>query len=167
MHYEVLRHFAVYQELVDVEECVFIPFPLTKFAPDNISKWADVLVTRLLPLHSNTYVEPNHIYSSGSRHPLAPAFDALERVRTDWALVDWPTGRYDEEMILWLQGEFQIRVNLPRPKTRYDMIKSFPVVRPQVNDSDAPGWLLSAIISGLSLVLSGSNASVGTIPSNS
>lgn len=158
MHYEVLRHFAIFQELVDVEECVFIPFPLTKFAMDNICKWADVLVTRLLPLHSNTYLDPGRFFGSSTRHPLVPAFDALERVRTDWALVDWPTGRYDEEMIIWLQGEFSIRTDIPRPKTRYDMIKSFSII-PRQNRDEGGGWFLGIITGGLSLLASGSSGS--------
>ena len=95
-------------QLVDVEECVFIPFPLTKFSLENISKWADKLSIRLLPLHANSYKDPNRFYGSGLRHPLAGAFDAAERVRTNWALVDWPEGPYCREQVVWAQGEYTV-----------------------------------------------------------
>ena len=163
MHYEVLRHFAIYHELVDVEECVFIPFPLTKFAMDNICKWADILATKLLPLNANTYIDLGSFANSGYRHPLVPAFDALERVRTDWALVDWPTGRYDEEPILWLEGEISIRTDIPRPKTRYDMIKAFSSI-PKQYLQDVGNWVLGIVTGGLSLLVTGSNASVRLFP---
>jgi len=155
MHYEVLRHFAVYQELVDVEECVFIPFPLTKFSPENISRWSDVLCTRLLPLPANTYKTPARLAGVGSRHPLAGAFDAVERVRTKWSNVDWPDARYCDEIITFAQGEFTASVKIPRPKTRYDMIKSLPIVT-QYNDSNsAKSFFLGVITGGLSWLLGG------------
>ncbi|KAH0543416.1 hypothetical protein FGG08_002274 [Glutinoglossum americanum] len=157
MHYQVLRHFAVFQELVDVEECVFIPFPLTKFSPENISKWADTLSTHLLPLKANTYMNPSRFYTSGPRHPLIPAFDALERVRTNWDLVDWPTGPYNEEPIIWAQGEFSVTTNIPRPNTRYDMIRSLPIVTQYHDDDIAKSFFLGVITGGLSLLVGGSS----------
>jgi hypothetical protein len=163
MHYEVLRHFAVYQELVDVEECVFIPFPLTKFTMENIAKWADALSIRLLPLHANTYQNPSRFYGSGSRHPLAPAFDAVERVRTNWALVDWPNGPYSEEKIIWIQGEYTASVNIPRPNTRYDMILSMPIIQKQTSHNVAKSVFLAVVTGGLSLLAEGSNKSVRSL----
>jgi hypothetical protein len=52
VHYEVLHYFAIYQELVNIEECVFVPLPLMRFTPENIVRWAEVLSVRLLPLHA-------------------------------------------------------------------------------------------------------------------
>jgi hypothetical protein len=50
MYFEVLRHFAIYQELTAVEECVFVPLLMTNFTMENIQKWSDVLAKHLLPL---------------------------------------------------------------------------------------------------------------------
>ena len=127
MHWEVLRHFAVYQELVDVEECVFIPFPLTSFSTANLSKWADILVRHLLPLSSNTFLKDNTFFGTAPRHPLVPAFDANERVRTNWSLVDYPDQSYDTEPIQWVQGEMTVTIDIPRPNTRYDNVRSLPI----------------------------------------
>ncbi|KAK6501434.1 hypothetical protein TWF481_009272 [Arthrobotrys musiformis] len=151
MHYEVLRHFAVYQELVDVEECVFIPFPLTKFTVLNIAKWADALSLRLLPLHSNSYKDPNYFYGSGERHPLYPAFDALERVRTNWELVDWPDGPYCKEQVIWVQGEATVSINIPRPATKYDLIHSLPIITEHREEDQVKYWLLGLFTGGISL----------------
>ena len=126
LHWEVLRHFAIFQELVDVEECIFIPFPLTRFTIANVSKWADDLVTHLRPLRSNTFLHPN-VIGTAPRHPLARAFDAAERVRTNWALVDYPNSPYDAEPIQWTQGEMTITIDIPRPRTKYDGIQSLSI----------------------------------------
>lgn len=45
MYFEVLRHFAVFQELAEVEECLFVPLVMTHFTRDNVHKWRDVLAT--------------------------------------------------------------------------------------------------------------------------
>ena len=142
MHWEVLRHFAVYQELVDVEECVFIPFPLTRFTVANVAKWADILVSFLKPLHSNTFFRPNAFFGTAPRHPLVPAFDAAERVRTNWALVDYPTAAYDTEPIQYIQGEMTITVDIPRPHTKYDNIRSLPLI---VKPEEVKGGVLGHI----------------------
>jgi hypothetical protein len=48
MYFEVLRHYAIFQEMVAVEECVFVPLLMTNFSQDNIYKWSDVLARNLL-----------------------------------------------------------------------------------------------------------------------
>ncbi|KAK6527387.1 hypothetical protein TWF281_010567 [Arthrobotrys megalospora] len=141
LHYEVLRHFAVYQEAI------------------NAAKWADALCTRLLPLHANTYRNPNIFYGSGRRHPLYPAFDAVERVRTNWELVDWPNGPYCKEQVIWAQGEYTASVNIPRPVTRYDMILSLPIITQHKDDDSAKSFFLGFITGGLSLLADGSSSS--------
>jgi hypothetical protein len=136
MYFEVLRHFAVFQELADVEECVFVPLLMTKFSNQNVAKWADILVTRLLPLHSNTYLTPYTHPNSRIQHPLVPAFDAIERIRTDYTMVDYPNGAYDEESIREVEGTATIHVDLPRPKSKYDFIMSLPIVTKQVSHEE-------------------------------
>jgi hypothetical protein len=126
MYFEVLRHFAIFQELVDVEECVFVPLIMTKFSLENIARWADVLAPRLLPLHANTFIKRYGLY--GMQHPLLPAFDAAERVRTRWKTVDYPEGRYCDENMDRVYGEYNIVASFPRPTTRYDNILSLPIM---------------------------------------
>lgn len=128
MYFEVLRHFAVYQELVDAEECVFVPLLMTKFTTENVGKWADILVTRLLPMPANTWLKPATYVKGRLQHPLIPAFDALERYRTNWTLVDYPNVAYDQEPIREIEGTVDLKVELPRPKTKYDFIFSFPII---------------------------------------
>src|SRR5690606_37434040 len=57
MYFEVLRHYAVYQKLSSVEECVFVPLLMTHFTTQNIFKWRDVLARFLLPTPSDTYLQ--------------------------------------------------------------------------------------------------------------
>ncbi|KAH8601094.1 hypothetical protein B0O99DRAFT_667549 [Bisporella sp. PMI_857] len=136
MYFEVLRHFAVYQDLVDVEECVFVPLLMTRFSLENISKWADALAPRLLTLHSNIYLRAGSSLSPNRRHPLLPAFDAAERVRTEWKMVDYPDTTYHQEIIQWVQGEMSIMTEIPRPKTRYDFIVSLPMTTKTVTHKE-------------------------------
>ncbi|KAK2593567.1 hypothetical protein QQS21_008742 [Conoideocrella luteorostrata] len=136
MYFEVLRHFAVFQELVDVEECVFVPLLMTKFSNQNVAKWADILVTKLLPIHSNTYLTPYTHPNSRLQHPLVPAFDAIERIRTNYGMVDYPKGAYDEESIRQVDGTATIHVDIPRPKSKYDFIMSLPIVTKTVSHQE-------------------------------
>jgi hypothetical protein len=136
MYFEVLRHFAVFQELVDVEECIFVPLLMTKFSNQNVAKWADILVTRLLPIHSNTYLTPYTHPNSNIQHPLVPAFDAIERIRTKYTMVDYPLGGFNEESIREVEGSATIHVDLPRPKSKYDFIMSLPIVTKQISHEE-------------------------------
>jgi hypothetical protein len=130
MYFEVLRHFAVYQELASAEECVFIPLLLTRFTTENIAKWRDVLAPALLPMPSDTYMQPHaSIPNIGRQHPLLKGFDADQRIRTHYANVDFPAGAYDEERVQYIRGTVRLRVNLPRPRTRFDRILSFPITK--------------------------------------
>lgn len=128
MFFEVLRHYAISQELSDVQECVFVPLLLTDFTQENISKWKDVLAANLLPIPSNTYLQPPWFAKYVRRHPLAKAFDANERIKTDYIRVDYPEGSYAEDGITSISGEIRLRTRLPRPRTQYDRILSLPVI---------------------------------------
>lgn len=133
MYFEVLRHLAVFQDLVNVEECVYVPFLMTRFTQENVSKWADVLVTSLLAIHSNTYLKP---FPLRPGHPLLPAFDAIERIKTKYVWVDYPEGSYDKDRIRSIDGEFNIQTNLPRPRTKYDFILSLPIITKTVSHDE-------------------------------
>ncbi len=123
MYFEVLRHYAIYQELSSVEECVFVPLLMTHFTPENVHKWQDVLAANLLPVPANTYLP-----SVDGQHPLIKGFDAIHRRNVKYENIDFPTGAFDEESIRSITGNLRLRVSLPRPKTRYDRILSLPIV---------------------------------------
>jgi hypothetical protein len=129
MYFEVLRHYAISQELQNVEECIFVPLLMTNFTTENIFKWSDVLARNLLPLSSNTYLRP---FAWMRRHPLAHAFDANERIKTKYANVDFPKDRFCDDTIDAVSGSLTLRVRLPRPKTRFDRILSLPIGRKTV-----------------------------------
>jgi hypothetical protein len=96
-YFEVLRHFQVTQELAQVQECLFIPFAITPFNEQKALRWREILGDRL-------------------RKPdLVDAFDALERKLNNWKNADMPDGRYADDRITYLEGDFVIRVRLPRP----------------------------------------------------
>jgi Papain-like cysteine protease AvrRpt2 len=161
MYFEVLRHFAVYQELVNVEECIFVPLLMTNFSIDNIYKWADVLADRLLPMSSNTYLNQFSFIAKGGGHPLLKAFDAVDRWVTKYAHVDFPDTSYDDEVISFVKGTINLRTNLERPKTKYDRIKSLPVISKTVTrqEFDVGTTLKSAAVAaltgGISLLFGG------------
>lgn len=128
MYFEVLRHYAIFSELSSVEECVFVPLLMTNFTTQNIFKWRDVLARSLLPMPSETYLQTTPYAPGEPRpHPLLRAFDAIERIKTQYANVDFPEGSYDDEVIQFIRGSMRIRVALPRPRTRFDRIMSLPI----------------------------------------
>lgn len=162
MYFEVLRHYAMYQELSYVEECLFIPLLLTDFTKENIYKWRDVLAANLLPMPSETYLQPFTIIKSGRQHPLLRAFDAIERIKTDYANVDFPPGAYDDEIINFITGEMYVQTNLPRPKTKYDRIKSWPLEKKSTWSWS--GALIGGVLAGpIGFVAGGYMAGDGSI----
>jgi len=96
-YFEVLRHLQVSQELADVQECLFIPLLMTTFDSAKALRWRQAL-RRFL------------------RDPsLAGGFDALERIANNYLGVDFPMGRYADEVIQDLEGELLISFEFPRP----------------------------------------------------
>lgn len=142
MYFEVLRHYAIFQELSYVEECVFVPLLMTNFTAENISKWKDILASRLLAVPSNTYLQPFKFLMIGRQHPLLKAFDANDRIKTAYANVEYPNGRFADEKMNEINGQLRLRVHIPRPKTRFDRILSFPVIKKTITsrgDVDVAG----------------------------
>lgn len=161
MYFEVLRHYAIFQELSSVEECVFVPFLLARFTTENVATWRDVLAPTLLPLPAETYLQPFvEPAGPGRRHPLVKAFDAVTRLRTNYANVDLPVGSYDQEPIRFMKGTLDLRVSVPRPRTRYDRITSLPVVSRRVTtdeidlEATAKKAAAETVAAGLTLGLS-------------
>lgn len=166
MYFEVLRHYAIFQELVNVEECVFVPLLMTNFTVDNIYKWKDVLAQALLPMHSSTYLQPFGFLRLNRQHPLLKAFDANERIKTNYAEVDFPAGRYCDEAIITVSGSIAIHADLPRPTTRFDRVLSLPIISKTVTEQggvDVGGTIkdnikssvLGAVTGGLSFLFGG------------
>ncbi len=123
MYFEVLRHYAIFQEIANVEECLFVPLLMTRFDHRNVFKFRDVLAESLLFRPSVTYLT-----SFDGQNPLIKGFDALQRVVTNYEHVDYPGGAYCDEAMNFITGELFVRTNIQRPKTRYDRILSWPLV---------------------------------------
>ena len=87
-YFEVLRHFQVSVEAADVQECLFVPLALDTFTPAKALRWRDSLNSAL------------------SRTDLAGGFDAIARMLTNWTDADLPLGRYADEEVTQLDGEF-------------------------------------------------------------
>ncbi|KUH93943.1 papain-like cysteine protease family protein [Mycobacterium sp. IS-3022] len=96
-YFEVMRHFQVTHELADAQECLFVPMAVSYFNADRALRWRESLLTAL------------------RRPELAGGFDALNRMQSNWANADYPQGRYADERVNYLDGEFHISFDLPRP----------------------------------------------------
>ncbi|QLE03003.1 DUF2272 domain-containing protein [Galbibacter sp. BG1] len=169
MYFEVLRHYAIYQELSHVEECVFVPLLMTNFSTENIHKWKDILATNLLPIPSNTYLRRSWLSFLRRRqsHPLLKAFDANKRIKTDYTRVDYPAEgtTYADGRITDIKGDFTLRIELRRPKSKYDRIKSLPIITKTITHKDVDYFetakkgifdsFLGAVTGGLSLLATG------------
>jgi hypothetical protein len=101
-YFQVLRHFLVTQELVSVQECVFVPLLMSWFDIEKTLRWRDILASHLL------------------LRQLTPAFSAAHRWKTNWADADFPAARYADESVEFIEGELQIRVSISLPRKRGD-----------------------------------------------
>lgn len=97
-YFEVLRHFQLTHELVDVQECLLIPLLMTYFDEEKALRWREVLEGQLLD------------------RTLKTGFDSVQRVKTNWLNTDTPENRYSEEAPEELDGELRISFILPRPR---------------------------------------------------
>jgi hypothetical protein len=117
-YFEVLRHYAIEQELVDVQECLFVPLPMSLFDHPKILRWKNTLRQAVYGVQ------------------LRRGFDAIERISNNYADSDLPIGTYADEMIEDFSGNFSISFELQRPyipeieeatKTeKYDLHGPFP-----------------------------------------
>ena len=96
-YFEVLKHYALEQELVDVQECLFVPMPMGHFDHDKILRWKNTLSRAI---HGRL---------------LRRGFGAIERIENDYANSDFPDGPYSEEVIEEYSGHFTISFELQRP----------------------------------------------------
>lgn len=96
-YFEVLRHLQVSQELAHVQECLFIPFSISAFDSNKALRWREPLVRGLRDRR------------------LRSAFDALQRMRDNWENADYPQDRYADDRLRHIDGEFRMRISLPKP----------------------------------------------------
>ncbi|MBX3636190.1 MAG: hypothetical protein KF683_12540 [Rubrivivax sp.] len=96
-YFEVLRHLLVAHELVDVQECLFVPLPMSEFDRPKALRWRQSLAAYL------------------KRPELQAGFDAARRVETAWADTDTPLGRYADEPVVSIVGELLLTVVIPLP----------------------------------------------------
>ncbi|EIM63995.1 hypothetical protein [Desulfobacter postgatei] len=96
-YFEVLRHYAIEQNLVDVQECLFVPLPMSLFDHAKILRWRNTL--------------RRTVYGTKLRR----GFDAIERITNNYADSDFPTGSYADEVIQYFSGNFSISFELKRP----------------------------------------------------
>lgn len=89
-YFEVLRHFQMRNDLVEVKECLFVPLPIAPFDGNKVLRWRDHIAPYLL------------------RPDLVGAIEALRRVETNWTDVPTPAARYADESIEEVSGEFEI-----------------------------------------------------------
>lgn len=101
-YFEVLRHFAIEQQLADVQECLFVPLLMSKFDNAKALRWREPL---------RRYLRNNSMRG---------AFNAIERIRNNYVGSDLPTGRYAQETVEYLDGELRISFQLARPRDKAD-----------------------------------------------
>lgn len=107
-YFEVLKHYAIEQELVDVQECLFVPLPMSYFDHDKVLRWRNTL-------RRNMY---------GNK--LLKGIDAIERIESNYANSDFPDDAYCTEPINDFYGFFTISFDFTRPyiKTIEDATKT-------------------------------------------
>jgi len=139
-YFEVLRHLKIVQDVVDVQECLFVPLPMTPFDLPKVLRWRQSIDSYLL------------------RPELHPALDSTRRVQTNWADSQTPAGRYADELVTAIRGELTLTLLVPLP--------TIPVVPPTVTDpakiaeimAPTSGWFgaaLAVATGGISLLVGG------------
>lgn len=118
-YFEILRHFVVEQELVDVQECLFVPLMMSRFTDAKILRWRECLSEHLL--YSEDTVKGRE---------LRKGFDALERIVNGYQDVDFPRRQepngsvtflpFCEESVDEISGELQLRLTFNRPADQAD-----------------------------------------------
>lgn len=96
-YFEVLKHYAIDTELADVQECLFVPLPMSLFDHQKILRWRNTL--------------RRAVYGQ----KLLRGFDAIERIANNYADSDLPIGSYADEIIEDFTGSFSISFELKRP----------------------------------------------------
>jgi hypothetical protein len=115
-YFEVLRHLLVRQQLVQVQECLFIPLQVSAFDQRKTLQWREPL-QRFLRDRS-----------------LGGAFAALDRVVSTED--DTPTGAYADQALVHISGRLKLRFQLVSPAAR----ASAEAAEQAIYDPAAWGW---------------------------
>jgi hypothetical protein len=151
-YFEVLRHLKVTHELTDVQECLFVPLPMTEFDRAKVLRWRQTLQLYL------------------QRRELSGGFDAARRVETQWSEVDYPANRYAEEKITSISGELQLTLMIPlppfpermKPRPEDTYLEKAKVIAEETNPTTGPLGVLLAFATGGASLLAGA-ATTATI----
>ncbi|MCI1265572.1 MAG: hypothetical protein LKG19_03285 [Saprospiraceae bacterium] len=101
-YFEILRHIVIEQKLADVQECLFVPLPMSVFDENKILRWRNTL--------SGVLLQPD----------LQEGLNAVDRMVNKYKFVDFPEGRYADENIDYIEGEMTISFNFVRPLDKLD-----------------------------------------------
>lgn len=98
-YFEVLRHFVIEQNLVEVSECLFVPLEMSMFTINKILRWKNNLRSFLLD------------------RSLLSAFDSLDRIKNEYKNSDLKNvnGAFAEETIENFSGDLRISFEFERP----------------------------------------------------
>ncbi|WP_395340219.1 hypothetical protein PN836_016365 [Ningiella sp. W23] len=117
-YFEVLKHYAIEQNLVDVQECLFVPMPMSDFDHKKVLRWRNTL--------------ENSMYG----RKLRKGFGAIERIESNYVNADLPMGSYADVDIEMFSGHFTMTFDLARPyitaideatqTEEYDLSEFFP-----------------------------------------
>lgn len=110
-YFEVLRHLAVHTELVDVQECLFVPLTISLFDDTKVVRWSDLLRYALRAPRSQV-------------GRLRRGFEAIRRYyavnaqgQSDEDVYrTLPAGRYCDERVSDIRGTFRLRIHFACPK---------------------------------------------------
>ncbi|WP_420545292.1 hypothetical protein [Nitrosopumilus sp.] len=97
-YFEVLRHFLVKQRLADVQECLLVPFLMTRFDSSKALRWRESL---------NRFIRNRR---------LRRGFDALQRIKDNYVGSNMPVGSYADENLEYLDGFLRITFRIQRPR---------------------------------------------------
>lgn len=110
-YFEVLRHLAVHTELVDVQECLFVPLTISLFDDTKVVRWSDLLRYALRAPRSQI-------------GRLRRGFEAIRRyyavnaqgLSDEEVYRTMPAGRYCDERVSDIRGTFRLRIHFACPK---------------------------------------------------
>lgn len=101
-YFEVLRHLLVRQRLADVQECLFVPFLMSRFDSNKALRWRNTLRPVVFDRR------------------LRSGFDAIERIKSNYVGSDFPDGTYADQLLEHMEGELYLRFQIARPQDADD-----------------------------------------------
>jgi hypothetical protein len=126
-YFEVLRHYAVEQKLVQVQECLFVPLLMSEFNEPKVARWMDLLRPALRDPNARSIFRLASGGISFRNKPLADGFEAIERRIHNYEGVDFPATTYAAEQVLDLSGDLTITLALNRPRDKDEPTNDDPI----------------------------------------